>query len=68
LQDALGHENDVVTTLSRLNAVAHGAVVPEVERGIGAVMGWQARDHIEAVRMSRRLWRRFKAIPPIWMN
>jgi inorganic triphosphatase YgiF len=69
LQDALGHANDAATTLPHLVAVAGGpAAPPGVERGIGAVMGWQARERIETGRTLRKYWSRFKATPVAWAS
>ncbi len=66
LQDALGRENDAATTLPRLVTVARNAAAPEVERCIGAVIGWQARDSIENGRKLRAHWRQFKTMQPVW--
>lgn len=68
LQDTLGHQNDALTTLPRLHALADGVVTHEAERSIGAVMGWQARDRLAANTTLRKQWRRFKALAPIWTN
>ena len=64
LQDLLGHDNDTTTTQSFLGDLADQAVTPEVQRTIGAVMGWQARDRIELGHELRKQWRRFAAIAP----
>jgi CHAD domain-containing protein len=68
LQDALGHDNDVVVTQPLLRAVLLDPVTPEVQRSIGALMGWQARDRIAAHAQLRRQWRRFKALRPFWAD
>jgi triphosphatase len=68
LQDVLGHDNDTTTTQKFLGDLAHQSVTPEVQRTIGAVMGWQARDRIEVRRKLRKQWRRFAAIPPFWSS
>jgi triphosphatase len=66
LQDALGHDNDASMTWSFLRTLARDPLAPEVQRCIGAVMGWQARDRIEVGWTLRRHWRRFKAMPTFW--
>ena len=68
LQDLLGHDNDTTTTQSFLGDLADQAVTPEVQRTIGAVMGWQARDRIELGHELRKQWRRFAAIAPFWSS
>jgi triphosphatase len=68
LQDVLGHDNDTTTTQTFLGDLAHQPVTPEIQRTIGVVMGWQARDRIEVARELRKQWRRFAAIPPFWSN
>jgi CHAD domain-containing protein len=66
LQDALGHDNDALMTWPILRTLARDPVTPEVQRCIGAVMGWQARDRIEVGWTLRRHWRRFKSMPTFW--
>jgi triphosphatase len=68
LQDSLGHDNDATMTQPFLNALAQYPVAPEVQRAIGAVMGWQARDRIEAGRRLRKHWRQFAAMAPFWSS
>jgi CHAD domain-containing protein len=68
LQDALGHDNDVSVTWPFLCALARDPVSPEVQRSIGVIMGWQARDRIEVTSTLRKHWRRFKIIPTRWSN
>jgi CHAD domain-containing protein len=66
LQDALGHDNDVTTTQPLLRALTGDPIVPEVDRAIGVVIGWQARDRIAVHKTLRKLWRRFKTMPAFW--
>jgi triphosphatase len=66
LQNALGHANDATMTQPFLSTVAGGPVAPEVQRAIGAVIGWQARDVIAVDKTLRKRWRRFKATPAFW--
>jgi CHAD domain-containing protein len=68
LQDALGHDNDATTTQPFLYALSLHPVMPEVQRAIGALMGWQARDRIAVQTVLRRQWQQFKAIKPAWQN
>jgi inorganic triphosphatase YgiF len=62
LQDALGRDNDATTTQPVLNALSLHPVMPEVQRAMGAVMGWQARDRIPVQTTLRKHWQRFKAM------
>ncbi len=66
LQDALGHDNDATTTRPLLGVLACEPVAPEVQRTIGVVIGWQARDRIAVHKTLRKLWRRFKEMPEFW--
>ena len=66
LQDALGHDNDASMTWPFLCTLARDPVTPEVQRTLGAVMGWQARDGIAVGWTLRKHWRRFKDMPTFW--
>jgi inorganic triphosphatase YgiF len=66
LQDALGHDNDATMTRPLLATIARDPVAPEVQRSIGAIIGWQARDRIAVHKTLRKHWRRFKATPAFW--
>ena len=68
LQDVLGHDNDTTTAQKFLGDLANQPVTPEVQRAIGAVMGWQARNRIEVGRELRKQGRRFAAIPLFWSS
>jgi inorganic triphosphatase YgiF len=68
LQDALGHDNDATMTQRFLSTLADQPATPEVHRAIGAVMGWQARDRIEAASRLRKHWRQFTAMPLFWSS
>ena len=68
LQDALGHDNDASVTWPFLCALARNTVTPEVQRGIGVVMGWQARDRIEVTSTLRKHWGHFKSMPRFWSD
>jgi inorganic triphosphatase YgiF len=68
LQNALGHDHDATTTRDFLGALARDRVTPEVQRTIGAVIGWQARDGIAVAKTVRKRWRRFKAMPAFWTS
>jgi hypothetical protein len=68
MHDALGHDNDASMTWTFLDTLARNPTTPEVQRSIGAVMGWQARDRIEVGRTLREHWRRFKAMPTFWTS
>jgi triphosphatase len=66
LQNALGHANDATIAQPFLGTLAADSVTPELQRTIGAVIGWQARDRIEIEQTLHRHWRRFKGIPTFW--
>jgi len=68
LKDALGRDNDAATTQPFLDALSLHPVMPEVQRAIGALMGWQARDRIAVQATLRRQWQRFRAIKLLWRN
>ncbi|MGA3401259.1 MAG: CHAD domain-containing protein [Acetobacteraceae bacterium] len=66
LQDALGHDNDATMTQPLLATLACDSVTPELQRTIGSVIGWQARDRIVVHKTLRKHWRRFRAMPAFW--
>ena len=66
LQGTLGHDNEASMTLPLLSALANDRIAPEVQRTIGAVIGWQAHERIEARMMLLKHWRRFKTTPTFW--
>jgi inorganic triphosphatase YgiF len=66
LQDVLGHANDGAMTEPLLRRLAVDPVPGSVQRAIGALAGWQARDRIALARKLVRHWRRFKAMPAYW--
>jgi triphosphatase len=68
LQNALGHDHDATTTREFLCTLARDPVTPEVQRTIGAVIGWQARDGIVVGKTLRKRWRRFKTMPGSWTS
>jgi CHAD domain-containing protein len=68
LQDALVRDNDAATMQPFLCALSLHPVILELQRAIGALMGWQARDRIAAQTTLRRQWQRFKVIRPFWRN
>ncbi len=68
LQGTLGHDNDASMTLPLLTTLAGDRVAPEVQRTIGAVMGWQAHERIEASTTLFKHWRRFKITPIFWTS
>jgi CHAD domain-containing protein len=68
LQNALGHANDATMTQPFLSTLARDAIAPEVQRTIGAVIGWQARDRIAGGKRLHKRWRRFKTVPAFWLS
>jgi inorganic triphosphatase YgiF len=68
LQDVLGHANDASVAWPFLCTLAGDRLTPEVQRTVGVVMGWQARDRLEIGWTLRKHWRRFKTMPAFWSN
>jgi CHAD domain-containing protein len=68
LQGALGHDSDASTTWPLLRTIAHDSAMPEVQRAVGVVIGWQARDRIASGRRLRKLWRQFENMPVFWRD
>ena len=68
LQGTLGHDNDASMTLPLLSVLAGDRIAPEVQRTIGAVMGWQAHERIEARTALLKHCRRFKTTPTFWRS
>ena len=66
LQDALGHDNDVAMTAPLLSTLEQDELTLEVQRSIGMVMGWQARDRLAGAAALKKQWHRFKAAAPHW--
>jgi hypothetical protein len=66
LQAALGHANDATIAQPFLATLGADPLTPAMQRTIGAVIGWQARDRIEIEQTLRKHWRRFKATPQFW--
>ena len=68
LQDALGHDNDAAMTAPLLSTLERDELARGVQRSIGVVMGWQARDRLAGARTLNKQWRRFKAAAPHWQG
>jgi triphosphatase len=68
LQNALGHANDATIAQPFLSTLGGNHVPPQIQRTIGAVIGWQARDRIEIEKTLHKCWRRFKAMPTFWSS
>jgi CHAD domain-containing protein len=66
LQNALGHANDATITQPFLSMLASDPVTPEIQRTIGAVIGWQARDRTMIENRLHKHWRRFKTTRTFW--
>jgi inorganic triphosphatase YgiF len=65
LQTSLGRARDIASTRILLDAIRQ-EYPPSLHPAIGAVAGWQARDHIAAAKTLRKRWRRFKATSAFW--
>jgi CHAD domain-containing protein len=68
LQDALGHDNDAAMTAPLLSTLERDELARGVQRSIGVVMGWQARDRLAGARTLNKQWRWFKAAAPHWQG
>jgi inorganic triphosphatase YgiF len=66
LQATLGADSDAEATGALLRTLGEAETMPALERAIGAVIGWQARDRLAALQRLRRRWRRFKTMAPFW--
>ena len=65
LQTSLGGARDIASSRNLLDAIRQENQ-PSLHPAIGAVVGWQARDHIAVAKTLRKRWRRFKATPAFW--
>ncbi len=68
MQAALGQANDATISQQFLSTLARDPVTPAIQRTIGAVIGWQARDRTETERTLHKHWRRFRAMPTFWSS
>jgi CHAD domain-containing protein len=66
LQTALGHANDATITRPFLSMLASDPVTPEIQRTIGAVIGWQARERTVIENTLHKHWCRFRTIRAFW--
>jgi triphosphatase len=65
LKACLGHTRDIAGTRILLDTIRQDDD-PALQRALGTVAGWQARDRIVLAKTLRRRWRRFKATPAFW--
>jgi triphosphatase len=68
LQNALGYDNDAAMSLPLLRTLAQGPTGPEVQRSIGAVIGWQAHERVAGNKPLLKHWRGFKTLPGFWRD
>lgn len=66
LQDALGQANDGTATRSLLRAIGQAEFTPDLDRAVGALIGWLARDQLAATKSLNKRWREFKATADFW--
>ena len=67
LQSALGYDHDAAGLPELLAAVEGGEPAsPEIQRPIGALLGWSARDGVAAAATLDQRWRKFKHTPCYW--
>lgn len=66
MQDALGADHDVATTHVLLEKIMETASGPDVDRAVGAVIGWQGHENLGVGKRLKRHWRRFLSERPFW--
>ena len=66
LQDALGVANDIQTTRGLLSDVRETTEDSNVQRAIGAVIGWQGHVAISGAGGLNRSWRKFLHTKSFW--
>jgi triphosphatase len=66
LQDALGADNDAVTTLPLMRDIERTTADPAVHRALGAVIGWQTCRRSAAADRLHAAWQEFEAARPFW--
>ena len=66
LQTALGRDHDAASLPELLAAIEGAEPVPELQRPIGALLGWSARDGIAAAATLEERWRKFKHASGYW--
>ena len=68
LQNVLGRDNDAAMTAPLLSTLERDELAQGVQRSIGVVAGWQARDRLTEAQALKKQWRRFKAAAPHWLG
>jgi inorganic triphosphatase YgiF len=66
LQDYLGTYNDMAITAELMTVLTTDGERPAIERAIGAVAGWLARDRVGHESDLQRAWRKFRKSAPPW--
>ncbi|WEK49268.1 MAG: CHAD domain-containing protein [Candidatus Kaistia colombiensis] len=66
LQSALDGLDDARTTQLLLNRIASDDPSPLVQRAVGAIGGWVARDKIDRLSALDELWREFRSAKRFW--
>jgi CHAD domain-containing protein len=66
LQNTLGADSDAEATVLLLQALGEPDAPADLQRAIGGVIGWQARDRLVSLRRLRRRWRQFRSMPLFW--
>jgi hypothetical protein len=64
----LGRDNDAAMTAPLLSTLERDELAQGVQRSIGVVAGWQARDRLTEAQALKKQWRRFKAAAPHWLG
>jgi triphosphatase len=60
LQDALGADNDIATSRALLHELTESTDDPDVQRAIGAVIGWQRCHQLAQADRLKEAWRKFE--------
>ena len=68
LQEVLGHENDASVTAPLLSMLEQTQHERSLDRAIGVIMGWQARDRLAQPNTLVKHWHQFKATTPFWVS
>lgn len=66
LQTGLGSLTDAGTAQQLLNRIAMDDPSPAVQKAVGAIGGWAARDKIERLASLEQLWRDFRKTKRFW--
>lgn len=66
LQTSLGALGDAQSTQQLLNRIAEDDLSPAIQRAVGAIAGWSARDKVERLAALEAIWRDFRTAKRFW--